>query len=428
MEGEHMNTITRRTFLKSSAISAGALILPWPSAGQTGTHWVFLGTYTNASGENVPTDFGARGADAISRGIYSFSFDEASGRAGPVQLAAEISNPLNLIMHSNKKFLYACRGQNSRINGYSPVTAFSIQTDGTLRELNTVPSMGTGPSVGMVDMSGRNLLTTNFSSNNIVCIRINKDGSLGENTAFIGERYEPSNMGGPPPMGVGGPGATNPPGPLSTGGAFTGKNTKPHAIVLSRTERFAVAAEINANRCHVMRFDPEKGSLETFAHAEAGEGCGPRHLIFHPSYRWLYTSNEENSSVSAWRWDEEKGSLMHLQQLSTLPEGFDGKRNHPADVQVSPDGRYVYVTNRTAGTIAGYRIDQNDGSLAPAGQTSIGSPASWGFIFDRTGRWAIVSAQIGDAVRIYSVEKKTGKLLYTGQEIKVVLPICVRMT
>jgi len=97
-------------------------------------------------------------------------------------------------------------------------------------------------------------------------------------------------------------------------------------------------------------------------------------------------------------------------------------------VCVHPDGNFVYVSNRATGTIAGYKIDQKDGALSPIGQTAIGSPSSWGFIFDETGKWGIVSAQIGDAVRIYSVNRGTGELLYTGQEVKAVLPICVRMT
>jgi 6-phosphogluconolactonase len=150
--------------------------------------------------------------------------------------------------------------------------------------------------------------------------------------------------------------------------------------------------------------------------------------MFHPSYRWLYTSDEEAASVSAWRWDEEKGSTEHFQKATSLPDGFNGTRCFPADVVVHPSGKFVYGTNRETGTIAGFGINQKDGSLTTIGHTAIGSSSSWGLIFDGTGKWAIVSEQIGDALRIHSVNQDTGKLIYTGQEIKVVLPICLRMT
>lgn len=406
--------ITRRNFMTAGAFAIGAAMLPWTVQAQNRMHWVFIGAYNNASGENLPTDFGTRAPDAISRGISSFSFDGVSGKTGPVQLAAEIPGPKNLTMHSNKKFLYA--GRNGLIEGQSPITAFAIQEDGTLRELNTVPSDGSGPSVGMVDSSGQNLLITNWSSSSVVCIRLNKDGTLGQRTALIGRA----------------PGARNTVGPGALGAPATEEmlaegHTKPHCIVLSQSERYAIAAEINSNRCHVMRFNAETGSLETHSYADSCEHCGPRHLMFHPSYRWLYTSGEEGSYISAWKWDEEKGALEHFQSLTTLPEGFDGPENHPADVRVHPSGRFVYVSNRTTGTIAGYRIDQKDGSLSPIDQIPIGSPSSWSLIFDPTGKWAIVTAQIGDAVRIYEVDNNTGQFLYTGQELNVVLPVCVRM-
>jgi len=430
-----MKSIARRTFLKSAAISLGAAMLPPLTVhGQTSARWVFVGTFTNATGETVSTDFGTRSPDAISKGLYSFSFDEASEKAGPVQLAAEISSPANLTMHSNKRFLYAGRGQNARINGQSPITAFAVKPDGTLRELNSVPSGGQGPSVGVVDSSGRNLLTTNWSSSSIVCVRLNEDGTLGERTALIGRNPETQSSRGASgatqqeAAASGSSEAQGVPGEKVSAEMLAAGHNKPHAIVLSRTERYAIAAEINSNRCHVMRFDTKKGSLETHAYAPAGNHCGPRHLMFHPSYRWLYTSGEEGSFVSAWRWDEEKGSLEHLQQLSTLPDGYAGPENHPADVRVHPGGKFVYVSNRSTGTIAGYAIDQNTGALTLIGQMKMGSPSSWGFIFDNTGKWAIVSEQIGDAVRIYSVNQATGQFRYTGQELKVVLPICVRMT
>lgn len=410
-------------FTRRELLGAGALWLagrPAISLADANILRVFVGTFTNASGENVSTEFGKRAGDQLSRGIYSFTFDISSGRAGDIKLAAEVTNPVNMITHSNGRFLYACRGQATRIEGQNIITAFAIEGD-TLRELNTVRSGGGGPTVGVVDKTGRNLLTTNFSTNSIVCFRLNEDGSLGERSALIGKEpsgpipnLPPSPASGPNGMGAGGP----PPN--------IGKDaTKPHAIVLSKTQRYAIAAEITANRCHVLRFDADKGTLETHQLAAAMPESGPRHLAWHPSYRYLYTSGEEGSCVSAWTWDENKGELKTFQNLSTLPDGFQGS-NNPADIEMHPSGKFVYVTNRGTGTLAGFSIDQRNGALTAIGQAEVGSPSSWSMLFTPNGKWALAAAQLSDEVIIYSVDQTTGLLRQTGQKLKVVLPSCLR--
>ncbi|HTQ37060.1 MAG TPA: beta-propeller fold lactonase family protein, partial [Steroidobacteraceae bacterium] len=277
-----MTAITRRSALQIAAAAAFSAhpLLRARAAGAI--RQVFVGSYTNASGEAIPPEFGARGADHLSRGIYSFDFDAASGRVGSARLAAEVSNPVNLILHANGRTLYACRGQNTRVQGQNAITAFAIE-GGDLRELNTVPSGGGGPTVGVVDRSGTNLLTTNFSTNSIVCFRLNADGSLGRRSALIGTELR----GELPAPQAPGALAAQPPG--AAAGDSGVERTKPHAIVLSRTQRFAIASEIEANRCHVLRFDAATGALSTHGYAADDSGCGPRHLCFHPSFRYLYT-------------------------------------------------------------------------------------------------------------------------------------------
>ncbi|MFT3906505.1 MAG: beta-propeller fold lactonase family protein [Steroidobacteraceae bacterium] len=424
-----MTAITRRSALQiaaAAAISAHPLLRARAAGAM---RQVFVGSYTNASGESIPAEFGTRGADHISRGIYSFDFDAGSGRVGSARLAAEVTNPVNLILHANGRTLYACRGQNTRVQGQNAITAFAIE-GGALRELNTVPSGGGGPTVGVVDRSGANLLTTNFSTHSIVCFRLDADGSPGRRSALIGSepRGELPTAQAPGALAAAGVGAVPSgaaPGSASGNGADGGR-TKPHAIVLSRTQRFAIASEIEANRCHVLRFDAATGALSTHGYASDDRGCGPRHLCFHPSFRYLYTSGEGNSTVSAWRWNEDKGTLTLLQTLSVLPPDFTGS-NHPADIAMHPSGRFVYVTNRGAGNIACFAIDASSGRLSAAGQTLLGSPACWSVIFDPSGRWALASLQTGDAVAVYAVDEKSGALRATDQAVAVTLPSCLRM-
>ena len=246
----------------------------------------------------------------------------------------------------------------------------------------------------MVDSTGRNLLITNFVTNSIVCFRLHEDGSLGERTALIGDDVDA------PPAG-------------------------PHAVELSRSERFAIVPEIHANRCRVLRFDARKGILETHQLAVDAPGAGPRHAVWHPGSQYLYTAGETGSSISAWHWDEDRGELERLHTLTTRPSGFAG-RNTPADIAMHPSGRFVYVTNRGAGTLAGFEIDQSTGRLTPVDQADVGSPSSWSMACDPSGRWALGTAQLGDEVVVYSVDQQTGRLTRTGQTLPVTSPTCLR--
>jgi 6-phosphogluconolactonase len=370
---------------------------------------VVVGTFTNASGESLPADFGGR--DTVSRGLYTFGFDPRSGDVGQVRLAAEVSNPANLIVGPG--VLYACRGQNSRLGGQSPLTAFALDGE-VLRELNSVPSGGLGPTVGVVDRAGRHLLTTNWISSSVVSFRLGADGRISERAALIGR----ASLDGLP-AGVGGP-----PGEAVSAADVTAGHTKPHDVVLADDQRFAIAAEITGNRCRVLRFDADTGALEAHGYADAPPGSGPRHLALRGDR--LYTSDEECAALSVWAWEGGGGRLEHLQQVSTVPDGASGTGEHPADVRVHPNGRYVYVTNRRVGTIARFAIDPATGLVSPAGQTPVGSASCWSLVFDPSGRWAFATAILADEVRIYAVEAGTGALRL-HQAVSVTLPTCVRL-
>ena len=401
-----MHRVTRRTFL-----GAGAALLagrPTVLTAQSGTIRVFVGTFTDPLGQNAPTYF-ERPRDKRSRGLYSFTFDTMTGRAGEISLAAEVSNPFNLIVDANRRVLYACRWPTPLDGGN--LTAFAVE-GASLRELNTTSSGGGGPNVGVVDSSGQNLLTTNFVTDSIVCLRLNRDGSLGERTAMIGDD----------------PDAARRIASTSVRGSEIGMDGTPggpHAVELSRTERFAIAPEIRANQCRVMRFDAREGSLETRQLAPDAPDAGPRHLVWHPSYRYLYTAGETGSSISAWRWDESAGELEMVQNLTTRPTGLTDP-NTPADIAMHPSGRFVYVTNRGAGTLAGFRIDQSTGALTAVDQAEVGSPSSWSMACDPSGQWALAAAQLGDEVVVYSVDQQTGQLTRTGQTLPVASPTCLR--
>lgn len=401
-----MARVSRRTVLGAGlALAAGRRAFP---RAQTRLLRAYVGTFTAPLGAQVPAYFGGTGPGPHSRGIYTFTFDPATGRAGELMLAAEVSNPFNLTMHGNGRVVYTCRWP-TEVDGQNLITAFAADGD-TLRELNTVRSGGGGPTVGVVDRTGRNLLTTNFITDSIVCYRLNPDGSLGERSAMIGR--EPA--GGALATGAG----RQPP-------AAAGIPNGPHHVQLSPTERYAIVPEIWGSRCRVLRFDAATGALATHRLVADVGDAGPRHVVWHPGGRYLYTCGEEGSSITAWRWNEDGGDLTVLQNLTTRPAGF-ADSNRPADIAMHPGGRLVYVTNRGAGTLAGFRIDPSSGSMTASDQAELGSPSSWAMVFDPSGRWALASAQMGNQVVVYAVDEAAGRLTPTGQTLDVVSPSCLR--
>ncbi|HEX3315818.1 MAG TPA: beta-propeller fold lactonase family protein, partial [Gemmataceae bacterium] len=142
-------------------------------------------------------------------------------------------------------------------------------------------------------------------------------------------------------------------------------------------------------------------------------GDGPRHFHFHPNGRWLYSIEEEGSTVTRIDYDAASGKLTPRQTISTLPPGFAGS-NFCSGILVSPDGRFLYAGNRLHDSIAIFSIAGN-GALTYVGEETTRGSYPRSFNFDPTGRFLYVCNQRGDNVTTFRVDGKTGGLAFTGQ-------------
>lgn len=399
-------------------VVGGIAALPFAPGGvlaATRPRRVFVGTVTMSPADGLPPEFGRR--EGRSDGIYSFEFDPRDGRAGPPVLAAPAGNPQNLIPDAAHGRLYVCNGMNTRVGGQNGLSAYAIE-GASLRLLNRVPSGGGGPTHGTVDRRGRYLLTTHFATSSIVCFRLGDDGRIGARTAFLGPAA-PAEL--PPPRA---PGAAPTTGGL--GERTARQSTKPHIISLSRSERYAVVAEIDTNRCVVLRFDASSGALLPHAEVECSERTGPRHLAWHPSWRHFYTSDEHGATISVWRWHERSGRLEFLgsQPLVAAGESF---RNHPADIAVHPGGRFVYVSNRGGPAISGFAISRDGAGLTRLTSLDVPDTHCWCLEFDPSGRWLLAAMQPADHVAIFAVDPASGALTPHGRVGPIVMPTCLAM-
>jgi 6-phosphogluconolactonase len=348
---------------------------------------VLVGTYTGGE----------------SRGIYRLEIDAESGGllTGP-SLAGASENPSFLAFHPSGKWLYAVNEvANFRGGATGAVSAFAVDpVSGDLTLLGQQSSQGADPCHLIVDGAGRHLLVANYTSGSVALCPLAADGRIEPATSV--RQYAGS-----------GPNRTRQEGPHA------------HAVLMDGARRFVLCADLGTDRIHVERFDAGAGRLAPNEPdgVSLEPGSGPRHLAWHPNGRVLYAINELRSTVSAFLWDETRGVLTWFQTAAALPEGFSGT-NTAAEIVVSPDGRFVYASNRGHDSLAVFAADAT-GGLAPAGWVESGGRTPRSFAIDRSGRWLIVANQDSDSVVVFSLDPETGFPRAVGTPIAVPEPVAV---
>lgn len=343
-----------------------------------------------------------------SKGIYAWRLDAGSGKMEPLGLVAETMRPLFLALHPSRRFLYAVsRPTPVDRQNIGVVLAYAIESQtGKLTPLNSLPSRGIDPVDVSVDRTGKNLLVANFGSNSgggsVAVFPIKGDGSLAEASDFI--QYSGSGVN-----------------PQSQQGAHS------HAINLSPDNRFAFVADLGLDKIFAYRFDQEKGKLtpNNPPFAALHPGAGPRQFVFHPNGRFFYVINQIQSSVTTFAYHASVGTLKELQTVSTLPKDFTGT-NTAAAIQVHPNGKFLYGSNRGHDSIAVFSINPQTGTLAPIEWVPTQGKTPGSFGIDPGGSWLIAANQASGSLVLFRLDPQTGRLHATGQSFAVGTPSCVR--
>jgi 6-phosphogluconolactonase len=200
-----------------------------------------------------------------------------------------------------------------------------------------------------------------------------------------------------------------------------------HSVMLDRANRFAFSCDLGTDKVMVYRFDPRMGALSPNAPPSISmkPGAGPRHLAFHPRRPFVYVLNELDSTVTALAHDPARGTLRELQTLSALPREFTGA-NTGADIHCTPDGRFLYCSNRGHDSLAAFVVDARTGTLRSVGHTPSGGKTPRNFVIDPTGRFLIVANQQSDNVVTLRLDPRTGALRPTGQVAQIPSPVCLK--
>lgn len=354
-----------------------------------GTIRLYIGTYTNG--------------DSLSKGVYTCTFDDATGQLSEPSLAAELKNPSFLAVHPSGKFLYAVNElSEGGGRGQGGVTALKIEADGRLTKINEQPSGGGAPCHCNVDATGTALLTANYGGGNVMVYPIAADGSLQPASCNIqheGSSIDKSRQEGP----------------------------HAHSINLSSDNRFAYAADLGIDKVLIYNFDAATHQLTPAKQPAAlvTPGGGPRHFAIHPSGKFAWTNNEMTMVVTGFSRRPEDGSLFAIQEISTVPGGYNGRRS-TAECLCHPSGKFLYVSNRGHESITAYTIDETTGLLTWVENEQTGGREPRNFYIEPTGKWLLAENQNSDTVFVFGINQTTGALDPTGRSIKVGKPVCIR--
>jgi 6-phosphogluconolactonase len=390
----------RREFLRVAGLGALGLLLPElrlandgaraSGAERTRELLLYVGTYTTGKSE----------------GIYLYRLNLASGELKHIATTKGVKDPSFLALAPSRRYLYAVNEVEEFAGKKSgALSAFAVdQRTGELRFLNQQPSLGGAPCYVVVDHTGKFVLVANYVGGNVAVLPVRSDGSLGEATDVkqdLGSSINAERQEGP----------------------------HAHCIVLDPANRFAYVCDLGTDKIIIFRFDARRGKLipGTTPFVQIKPGAGPRHLTFHPSGKFAYVINELHATVTVFAHDELRGNLGEVQTVPTLPKGFTGE-NTSADIHVSPDGRFLYCSNRGHDSIAAFKTNPLNGKLTFIAHESTGGKTPRNFAIDPTGAFLLVANQHSDNIITFRRDQKTGRLSSTGQVAEAPSPVCLKFT
>ena len=335
--------------------------------------------------------------------IHAFGFDSKTGTLIPKQRTTDVEHPFFLVISPDGRFLYSIDAEKFGDADDEFVAAYAIQgRSGKLERLNQQSAKGTASCYLDIDSTGKTVVLSNYSTGSVAGLPVQADGSLGEATSFV--QHEGSSV--------------NP---------KRQKAPYAHSIVISPDNRFALAADLGIDKVLIYRLDAavSKLSVNTAqASVSVDPGSGPRHLTFHPNGKSVYLINELKNTVTFFAYEPQSGKLTTQQTISTLPADFDGV-THTADVKITPNGKFLYGTNRGHDSIACYRIG-DDGMLSLVKiEPSLGKGPQ-NLLITPDGQWLICANMPGNSVVVFRINSETGDLTATGEPISMPMPSCIR--
>jgi 6-phosphogluconolactonase len=351
--------LTRRTVLGAAGVGGLLLATGVPaSAYGRAVCTVYIGSFTSWG-------------PPVGPGFQVGTADSATGRLTVTGGVPGIVDPSWFTYSRDSRVLYSTIESDP-----GKVTAFTVTDPQKPRVLNSAPVKGAAPT--HISLHGRYLLAANYSSGSVSVLSLQGDGRVGTVVDVA---------------------------------QHTGDTRDPHAhqVVTDPSGRWIVAVDLGADSVYVYSLDTATGKLKQNQQLKLPAGLGPRHLAFHPNGRHAYILGELRSEVTVAAWDPAAGRFTAGQVISTLGDA-EPPENHPAEIQISPDGRFVYSSNRGHESIATFVVGEHGKRLSFVNTTPSGGSWPRHFTLGPTGRWVYVSNQRAGTINWLPRDPATGKL------------------
>jgi 6-phosphogluconolactonase len=336
-----------------------------------------------------------------SKGIYVFQFDRESLRLTELQTIADRESPTFIELHPSGKYLYAA--YRSGTNNQGTLTAYRIDpANGKLTKINEQSSKGASPCHVSIDPKGRFVYVSNYAGGNLAVYPIRADGSLAIPTDTV----------------------------QHTGHSLHKERQKEphmHSIIPAIDGNFIYASDLGIDKIMIYKID-QSGNITPakIPFVESTHGSGPRHLSIHPNGNLAFSVEELSSTISSYKINQQTGALQAVDRVGMLSKDTTSEGNTAADIHVSPDGKFVYASNRGQDNIVIYKINSDTGKMTYVGHENTHGKHPRNFLIDSRGELAFVANRNTDAITLFKRDKITGTLLFTGINVPVPAVVCIK--
>lgn len=340
---------------------------------------LIVGTYTNS---------------CYSKGIYVYEFDTNNAQIRLKKSSDSIVNPSYLSLSKDEKFIYAVNENG----GESTVSSFAFDAaSGKPSSINTVSSKGADPCYIIND--DKNVIVANYSGGNISVFGKNEDGSLTEAKQVVQHYGKGPNVE---------------------------RQEKPHVhmVYFSPDKKYVLSNDLGNDKVYIYDYNSDATAdvLTLKDSVSVKAGSGPRHLTFSKKGKYVYLLQELDASLTTFKYAE--GKLTQISETTILANDYKGTFSS-ADIHVSPNGKFLYASNRgDANSISIFKISRN-GKLKSKGQVSTLGKGPRNFVIDPTGKYLLVAHQYSNDIVIFKVNKRNGKLTDTKKRFDLCSPVCL---
>lgn len=337
-----------------------------------------------------------------SKGIYVYRFNATTGKAEWVSNTDSANSPSFVAISPDTKHIYAV----NETGGKNPGTVSSYAFDKSTGKLSLINQQNTGgdaPCHLAISKDNKWVTVANYSGGSLSVFPINKDGSLSPYSQLIKHEGSSANK-------------------------KRQEKAHVHETVFSPAADYLFTPDLGTDKIDIYKFNATSAKPLTPAATPSVSitaGNGPRHITFHPNGKFAYVIEELSGTVGVYNYHN--GNLSHLQTITTHPADFKGEPGS-AEVEVSPDGKFLYASNRgQENNLAIFSIDPSTGKLQLKGYQPTLGKAPRHFIIDPSGNYLLAANQDTDNVVIFKRNKQTGMLQETRNQIKVSMPVCLQL-